>query len=246
MADLTDLVRSQTKQIESKARQIVAMKAQLDDQQQVGRRQVGPFSKGPPKADPKPQGRKLGDEYGEHKRRDIPEQIDETHDVPLAVCVQHELWGAVGLPLGHPAKCHTTNASRPSRPSSPLPSLDLRQSLAVKSTAMKPPSERKAPNRAIDSYYTLEVLIVSSHDVCCGAVPNGLPLHRKTECHTTVLDVVFCLTGMPHDDTLTSSTGEEYGVKAFVAGPENTPSSGPASAPIFAARLVVHEHPQGL
>ena len=76
VAELTEMVRSQAKQIES-------LKSQLDEQRRAGKRQAGPFSKGPPKADPLPPGRKPGDGYGQHKRRAIPDKIDETYDVPL-------------------------------------------------------------------------------------------------------------------------------------------------------------------
>ena len=90
VAELTDMVRSQaqqnesqSKQIASQAKQIESLTSQLDEQRRAGKRQAGPFSKGPPKADPKPPGRKPGDACGQHKRREIPDQIDETYDVPL-------------------------------------------------------------------------------------------------------------------------------------------------------------------
>lgn len=90
VAELTEMVRSQAQQIESQSKQIAAqakqiasLQLQLEEQRRSGKRQAGPFSKGPPKADPKPPGRKPGDEYGQHKRRAIPDQIDETYDVPL-------------------------------------------------------------------------------------------------------------------------------------------------------------------
>ena len=46
------------------------------------KRQAAPFSKGPPKANPKPPGRKPGDDYGTKARRAIPEKIDEVHQAP--------------------------------------------------------------------------------------------------------------------------------------------------------------------
>lgn len=76
VAELTEMVRSQ-------AKQIVSLQSQLEEQRRAGKRQAGPFSKGPPKADPLPPGRQPGDAYGQHKRRTIPAQIDETYDVPL-------------------------------------------------------------------------------------------------------------------------------------------------------------------
>jgi transposase len=90
VAELRELVRSQAQQIESQAQQIAAqtkqiasLQSQLEEQRRSGKRQAGPFSKGPPKADPQPPGRKPGDAYGQHQRRSIPDQIDETYDVPL-------------------------------------------------------------------------------------------------------------------------------------------------------------------
>jgi transposase len=76
VAELTEMVRTQ-------AQQIASLKSQLEEQRRAGKRQAGPFSKGPPKADPQPPGRKPGDGYGQHKRRAIPDKIDETYDVPL-------------------------------------------------------------------------------------------------------------------------------------------------------------------
>lgn len=43
-----------------------------------GKRQAAPFSKGPPKAQPKKPGRKPGPGYGRQARREIPERIDGT------------------------------------------------------------------------------------------------------------------------------------------------------------------------
>lgn len=76
-ADLERQVARLTAQVESLLRR-------LEEQQRAGKRQAAPFSKGPPKADPKPPGRKPGDDYGQHHRRAIPEQPpDEVYDVPL-------------------------------------------------------------------------------------------------------------------------------------------------------------------
>jgi transposase len=47
------------------------------------KRQAAPFSKGPPKPNPKPPGRKPGDGYGTKARRAIPQKIDEVHQAPL-------------------------------------------------------------------------------------------------------------------------------------------------------------------
>lgn len=55
----------------------------LADRDRNNKRQAAPFSKGPPKADPKTPGRKPGDDYGKKAFRSIPGQIDEVYDAPL-------------------------------------------------------------------------------------------------------------------------------------------------------------------
>jgi transposase len=55
----------------------------LEQQQRAGKRQAAPFTKGPPKANPKKPGRKPGSEYGTKAHRPPPEQIDEVHEAPL-------------------------------------------------------------------------------------------------------------------------------------------------------------------
>lgn len=69
-----------------KIAELEARLAKLESLARAGKRQAAPFSKGPPKADPKPPGRKSGDDYGIHRRRPIPERIDEVHEAPLPVC----------------------------------------------------------------------------------------------------------------------------------------------------------------
>jgi len=55
----------------------------LDVSRRGGKRQAAPFSKGPPKADPKRPGRKSGGDYGKKAYRATPPHIDETYDAPL-------------------------------------------------------------------------------------------------------------------------------------------------------------------
>ena len=65
---------------------LAALKPRLDTLEAAARaakRQAAPFSKGPPKANPKPPGRKSGDEYGSHQRRAGPPKVDEVHEAPL-------------------------------------------------------------------------------------------------------------------------------------------------------------------
>lgn len=61
--------------------------AQLEDQfaaaSRAAKRQAAPFSKGPPKQNPKRPGRKAGDNYGTKAFRAPPPVIDEVHEAPL-------------------------------------------------------------------------------------------------------------------------------------------------------------------
>ena len=63
---------------------IVELEQLLDKATRASKRQAAPFSKGPPKANPKTPGRKAGADYGPKAHRPLPEQApDEIHDVPL-------------------------------------------------------------------------------------------------------------------------------------------------------------------
>src|SRR5256885_3038598 len=57
----------------------------LDEQRRAGKRQAAPFSKGPPKPEPKKPGRKPGQDYGAkaHREPPAPEQVDEVHEASL-------------------------------------------------------------------------------------------------------------------------------------------------------------------
>jgi transposase len=67
-------------QLEARIAKLEAMLAAAD---RAGKRQAAPFSKGPPKADPKTPGRKSGKDYGTQACRAIPTQIDEVLEAPL-------------------------------------------------------------------------------------------------------------------------------------------------------------------
>ena len=62
---------------------VVALEAKLEAMARGAKRQAAPFSKGKPKANPKPPGRKAGDNYGTKAFRPVPPVIDETYEVPL-------------------------------------------------------------------------------------------------------------------------------------------------------------------
>jgi transposase len=74
-------LESQVEQLTVQVRQLTA---QLHEALRASKRQAAPFSKGPPKADPKPPGRKAGPDYGPKAHRSIPTAPpDEIHDAPL-------------------------------------------------------------------------------------------------------------------------------------------------------------------
>ena len=62
---------------------LAALEALVEQLRRGGKRQAAPFSKGPPKADPKPPGRRGGDGYGTRARRAVPPRVDEAHEASL-------------------------------------------------------------------------------------------------------------------------------------------------------------------
>lgn len=62
---------------------LAALEALVEQLRRGGKRQAAPFSKGPPKADPKKPGRRGGDGYGTKARRPLPPRVDEAHEAPL-------------------------------------------------------------------------------------------------------------------------------------------------------------------
>jgi transposase len=59
------------------------LKHELDLARRAAKRQAAPFSKGEPKSDPKPPGRRPGAQYGRKAHRAIPLNVDEEILVPL-------------------------------------------------------------------------------------------------------------------------------------------------------------------
>jgi transposase len=81
-------LKTRVAQLESQVEQLTAqvrrLTAQLQAALRASKRQAAPFSKGPPKSDPKPPGRKPGPDYGTKAHRPIPtDPPDEIHDAPL-------------------------------------------------------------------------------------------------------------------------------------------------------------------
>ena len=72
------------------------LRALLEESRRGNKRQAAPFSKGPPKTDPKTPGRKAGENYGTKAHRPPPAEVDETHEATLP-CSCPECGGAVEL-----------------------------------------------------------------------------------------------------------------------------------------------------
>ncbi len=70
-------------QVKARQGRLAKLESLLNNAGRSSKRQAAPFSKGPPKADPKPPGRKPGDDYGTVARRAVPTDIDEVHEAPL-------------------------------------------------------------------------------------------------------------------------------------------------------------------
>jgi len=62
---------------------ITKLEEQLATVLRAGKRQAAPFAKGPPKAHPKPPGRKAGKDYGTKAFRAVPPVIDAVLEAPL-------------------------------------------------------------------------------------------------------------------------------------------------------------------
>lgn len=63
-------------------KKIARLEKLIENLQRKGKRQAGPFSKGEPKVDPSPPGRKPGAQYGQAATRPVPRRVDETLEVP--------------------------------------------------------------------------------------------------------------------------------------------------------------------
>lgn len=77
IAELRAIIAEQAKMIEQLRAENDLLRRLLDEERRNGKRQAAPFSKGSPKGKPKKPGRKAGSEYGRHRRRAVPEKIDQ-------------------------------------------------------------------------------------------------------------------------------------------------------------------------
>jgi transposase len=73
------------REIDELKKRVAELEKRLDDKERASKRQAAPFSKGPPKEEPKTPGRKAGKKHGQHGHRPPPpvEAIDETLEAPL-------------------------------------------------------------------------------------------------------------------------------------------------------------------
>lgn len=84
--ELLDQNRRQARLIEELRAEVERLKNELEQSRRAGKRQAAPFSKGPPRDQPKRPGRKPG-HLPSHRPPPPPEQVDRTIEVPLpAAC----------------------------------------------------------------------------------------------------------------------------------------------------------------
>lgn len=76
--ELVEVIRELREHIAKQDREIAQLKAQVEELRRAGKRQAAPFSKGEPKKNPRPPGRKSGNEYGRQAVRPRPRRVDET------------------------------------------------------------------------------------------------------------------------------------------------------------------------
>ena len=73
-------------QVEALREENARLRASLLDAQRASKRQAAPFSRGLPKSDAKPPGRKPGRRYGAKSRRPVPDHFDESHEAGIGPC----------------------------------------------------------------------------------------------------------------------------------------------------------------
>lgn len=86
---LTEDNLSLRRQLDQLQRTCDQLRSQLEAATKAAKRQAAPFSKGPPKPQPRTPGRKAGDQHGDHAHRAVPPHIDEVFDTPLPDACPH-------------------------------------------------------------------------------------------------------------------------------------------------------------
>lgn len=94
--ELRRVVAAQQEQIAAQQEQIAELQQRIEQLeklaerlQRAGKRQAAPFSKGPPKSNPKRPGRKPGKDYGRQALPQRPERVAETITVPCPLYCEH-------------------------------------------------------------------------------------------------------------------------------------------------------------
>ncbi len=87
--ELEKRIESLERQLERARAENKRLRKQLEEALRANKRSAAPFSKGEPKADPKPPGRKSGSAYGQRATRPVPSRVDEQIHVPLPPRCQH-------------------------------------------------------------------------------------------------------------------------------------------------------------
>jgi transposase len=81
--ELERRVESLERQLERALAENERLRKQLEEALRANQRSAAPFSKGEPKTDPKPPGRKPGAAYGQRATRPVPSRVDAQIPVPL-------------------------------------------------------------------------------------------------------------------------------------------------------------------
>jgi len=72
------------------------LRQQLEEALRVNKRSAAPFSKGEPKKNPKPPGRKPGAAYDSRATKPVPSRVGEQIHVPLPRCTHTAAAGSSG------------------------------------------------------------------------------------------------------------------------------------------------------
>src|SRR6266700_7172386 len=87
--ELDQRIESLERQLGRALAEIERLRKQLEEALRANKRSAAPFSKGEPKSDPKPPGRKPGAAYGRRATRPVPSRVDEQIQVPLPERCRH-------------------------------------------------------------------------------------------------------------------------------------------------------------
>lgn len=87
-AELRRRIAEQDRLIAEQNRRLEKLEKLIEQLRRGSKRQAAPFSKGAPKSDPKPPGRKAAEHYGQRAFRRCPEQVDERVEVDCPLYCQ--------------------------------------------------------------------------------------------------------------------------------------------------------------